>query len=347
MRITHRMTTQKYNRNLNQISYQLDKAATQAYTGNRISKSSEDTASAVRAFKLRENRSKLADYQGNIGHAYDYLANVESTLTHVHKAVENALIENIEAALNSPNSNTQDRNIYAANIKQIQEQLLQTLNNNSSGSYIMGGANTTTRPFGVDADGNLTYQGRTLKDLDPATNPADAQFITDMKEKGLSVDIGLGLSFGGGALDPNSVFTYSVSGLELMTLGTTQITIDGTSSSVPANIYDLLTEVVNELQKPDQDYAQPRLDALFGQLKNESKTLFNSITNIGAKTSYLDFMKDRYSGQDIMLEDRLSQIEDIDFELAAINYETQRLAYNAALKLGSSVIPPSIFDYMR
>lgn len=343
MRITHRMTTAKYNRNLNGITYQLNNAATQAYTGKRISKSSEDTAGAVRAYQLRENRSKLADYQANIGHARDYLSNIESTLIHVRDAVESSL-NDIRTALNSSNSE-QERAILAANLRQVQDQILQTLNNNSTGSFIMGGANTVDRPFGVDAGGNLTYHGHTLKDLDPI---ADAAIIADLKEKGLSIDIGLGLSFAGGTLDPNSAFTYSVSAIEFLSIGTAEITVDGTQESVPGNIYDLLSEVLREMEKPDAGgFSRPRLDALFGQLEKEGKILLNSITNIGAKDSYLNFMSDRYDGQDIMLEDRLSQIEDIDFELAVINYETQKLAYQAALKLGTAVIPPSIFDYMR
>jgi flagellar hook-associated protein 3 FlgL len=57
-------------------------------------------------------------------------------------------------------------------------------------------------------------------------------------------------------------------------------------------------------------------------------------------------MTDRYTTQKLNLEDKQSQIEDVDLASAIIDYKTNEVAYNAALQMSASVLQKSIFDYM-
>jgi flagellar hook-associated protein 3 FlgL len=231
----------------------------------------------------------------NILHAQDFLTVTESTLTLVHDSVLNAM-DKVRMGLNATSSSV-ERNILAEELSTIQAQMLQTLNNNSIGVYCFGGSNTTSKPFDVDANGFLTYNGHTLKDLDPV---ADAALIQDLKADGLTLDLGLGLTVNAGVIDPNSVFAYSIPGIEVMESGVTNIN----GEDIPNNLYDQLGAIVAELRKSDGDYDRERLDALFDKLEDSAGIVLHNITNVGAKTSYLDFMTERYDVQIINLKER-------------------------------------------
>ncbi|HVI41913.1 MAG TPA: flagellar hook-associated protein FlgL, partial [Anaerovoracaceae bacterium] len=174
MRITNKMITKSYTRQINTLSVDLNKLNNQITTGRRFSKSSEDTAAAVKAYEIRRNMSKVEDYQDNIGHAKDFLSNTETTLSLVQGSVQNAL-DKIRYGLNGSQSQD-ERTIVAQELKTIQDEMLQTLNSNSTGNYMFGGTNGVDRPFVVNTAGDLTYNGQVLKDLDSSV-PADAAII--------------------------------------------------------------------------------------------------------------------------------------------------------------------------
>ena len=340
MRITNKMVTASYSRSLNILNRELNKLSEQVTTGRKFAKSSENTAAAISAYQLRRNLKKTDYYMENIMHAKDFLTMTESTLTLVHESVQNAM-DRVRAGLNATSSSV-ERNILAEELETIQEQMLQTLNNNSIGIYCFGGSNTTSKPFEVDANGFLTYNGYTLKDLDPA-DPADADLIKKLKSDGLTLDLGLGLTVNTGEIDPNSVFTYSIPGIEVMVSGVSDVN----GESVPNNLYDLLGAIVKELRKPDGEYDRERLDSLFAKLEDNAGILLNNITNVGAKTSYLDFMTERYEVLNINLKERQVHVESVDTALNIINFENHKVAYQAALRMGTKIIQQSIFDFLQ
>lgn len=339
------MITNSYSRSINTLFADMNKLSNQVTTGRKFAKSSEDTASAVSAYQIRRNISRAEDYKENILHAKDFLSNTESVLSLINESVQTAM-DKIRMGLNATQSED-ERRILAEEIKTIREQILQTMNNNSTGMYIFGGSNTVEKPFGVAVDPldgieYLTYNGVMLKDLDPS-DLADADIIKKFQDDGLTIDIGMGLTVdAGGNIDPSSVFAYSIPGISVMTAGTTDV--DG--EDIPNNLYDQLGAIAVELEKGDGVYSQTRLDALFGRLEESAGVVLYNITNIGAKTSYLDFMGDRYDTQILNLQERQTHVEGADPALTLISFETQKVAYQAALQMGVNIIQPSIFNFM-
>lgn len=144
-----------------------------------------------------------------------------------------------------------------------------------------------------------------------------------------------------GEIDEGTVFGYSIAGINVVGSGTT--TVEG--EEVSNNIYNLLGALAAEFES--ENYSHAKADALFGHLKDASQGIMRTITEIGAKTSYLDFMAERLEDQDFNLQERQVDVEGIDPAEAIINFETQKFAYNAALQMGARIIQPSIFDFMR
>lgn len=345
MRITNRMMTNKYIRNANALSTDLDKLNHQVTTGRKFSKTSEDTASAVRAYRLREDLSKTEGYQSNIMHAKSYIANAESTLMNVQSITIETKGKIIQA-LNSPNSHD-ERLIIATEIRNIRDQLLQALNSSESGEQIFGGSNRQNKPFTLDANGRLVYNGTTLA---TATPDELAKFNSDSQY----VDIGLKPEFDGtDKVISSTVFSYSVPGTQIMKGGESTVTLkDGSTMTISNNLYDILTDLVTELDKPDSAlnpddaYNNDKADAIYGKFNESSGAIVTNLTNLGSQSSYLDFSKKRLDTLTITMQEKQVDTEGIDPKKVIIDFKSQQLAYETALKMGSQILKQSIFDYM-
>lgn len=341
MRITYRMMTSKYSTNLNTISSDLDKLNTQVATGRKYARTSEDVSSAVKGYQIRRNLSKLEGYQDNIRHAEDFLTNSESTLDQIESSLAEAT-DKILQGMNGTQSEG-ERKIIASELRTIQSQLLETLNTSTSGMYLFGGSNNE-KPFAV-VGGKLQYNGNNLDDLNEGT-AAEKELVASLKQDTLYVDIGLGVSFDQttGEVDKNTVFNYSKSGISFVGNGTNSSKIPG--EAVSNNLYDLLGRIATEFEKADGDYSSEKADSLYGFFKENSLKTYQATTEIGAKTQYLEFMTSRYETQNFNLQERQTTVEGVDAAYTYIAFQSQKVAYQAALQMGQSVVQQSVFDYM-
>ncbi|MDD2294311.1 MAG: hypothetical protein PHT29_05430 [Eubacteriales bacterium] len=334
MRITNNMITAKYIRSLGTLSYDLDRLNTQVASGRSFMKSSENTSAAVKAYRVRRDLSKAESYQSNIDHAESFLTNTESSLFHMNELVQTAK-ERISVGLNGTTTKN-ERIIVATEIRNLQNQLLQTLNTNASEIHLFGGTNTDLPPFEVSG-GKLLYNTIDLDTLVPGS-AQEAELLGDS----LYVDIGLNAQFDPltGQADKSTVFEYSIPGLRITGSGTTSI--NGTDTS--NNLYNLLGEIATEFES--DTFSTTRMNDLFGHFSDVSVNVINTLTIVGSKTSYLEFMTERLETRTLNLQENQLALEAADPAKAIIHFESQKMAYTAALKMGTSIIQPSIFDYI-
>lgn len=333
MRITNRMITSKYVRSLNQISSDLNRLNNKVTSGRAFTKASENTSAAIRAYQLRRDMSKSEGFMANIQHAETTLRNSESSIMHIQELVQNAQTKIIQGVNGTQSEG--ERKIIATELRNIQDQMLQTLNGSSSDMYYFGGTNTTEKPFALDADGKLMYNGNLLADplLDSASLLADSRFV----------DIGLNVRMdASGAIDNTSVFKYSIPGLQITGYG--EELVNGETMS--ANIYDLIGRMATELEK-GSTYDKDMADALLGKIQQTSPKVVHALTDVGAKTSYLEFITDRLETKEFNDQERQMELEAADPAETIIYFKSQEAAYNAALQMGTKIIQPSIFDYMN
>ncbi|MGV8906023.1 MAG: hypothetical protein ACOH15_05445 [Acetobacterium sp.] len=333
MRITYKMMTTKYTGNLNNMATELDRLNTQVASGRKFTKTSEDTSSAVKAYQIRRDLAKVEGYQNNIGHASDFLINSETNLGDINRTVSDATVKILQGKNDTQSPDT--RKIIANELRVMQDQLLETLNSSVSDSYIFGGSNTGEKPFTLDTDGNLLYNKIPLDSLDDST-PELKETLKNLKSDSLYVDVGLGMSITDGVVNKNSVFSYSVPGINIVGNGKT----DGVSN----NLYNLLGEIATEFES--DDYSSDKLDKLLGQFQKATNQTSQVTAEIGSKSNYLEFMTDRYVSQELNLQTRQTEVEGIDAAYTYIAFQTQKVAYQAALQMGSSIIQTSVFDYM-
>lgn len=334
MRITNNMITTKYIRSLGTLSFDLDRLNTQVASGRSFMKSSENTSAAVKAYQVRRDLSKTESYQSNIDHAESFLTNTESSLFHMNELVQTAK-ERISVGINGTASKN-ERTIVATEIRNLQDQLLQTLNTNVSDVYLFGGTNTDTPPFEVSS-GKLLYNG---VDLDTLVSGSAQE--TALQSDSLYIDIGLNARFDliTGKADKSTVFSYSIAGIQVTGSGTTSINGADTSN----NLYNLFGKIIEEFKS--DTFSTSRMSDLFGHFEDVSSTVINTLTEVGSKTSYLEFMTERIVSRTLNLQEKQLSLEAADPAKTIIHFESQKMAYMAALKMGTSIIQPSIFDYM-
>ena len=326
--------TRNYLSNLGSLSNNLNTLNTKVTTGRSFLKSSEDAASAIRGYNIRTQLSKNSMYQENISYAQSSLTNAESTLNQINGITQEASVK-ILSAMNATKS-LNERNIIATELKALQDELLSSLNSSASDVYYFGGTNIDTEPFTVGADGKLNYNGAVLDVIaDGSAHLTDSRYL----------DIGLNLAFDAttGEVDKSTVFSYSITGPSITGYGTETLA-DGTK--VSKNLYDLLGSLVTELKKSDAEYDSDKVGKMYGVFKDSSLNVVNSMTVVGAKSSYLDFMTDRLETQELNLKELQTAVEGADPAETIIDFTSQELAYQAALQMGTKLLQPSIFDYM-
>jgi flagellin-like hook-associated protein FlgL len=411
MRITNKVVTEKYLRSINNIQTELDRLNNQAVTLRKFTKVSEDTPAAVKAFHIRKDMKRVEGYQSSILHAQGMLTSSETSARHIQEDVLTDVRTEIIYGLNGSQS-SEERSIVANKLRNLQQEILQTLNSNAAGLYYFGGSSVEQPPFSVDpTDGKLmyrykegaNYQYAKLDDLrsepyglslgDPGydateedAHEASYNLYKQLMGAGLFVDIGMGIRVSDQPstyaqdtqfIDRNSVFTYTLPGIEITGVGTRTM-LDG-ATEVSMNLYDLIGTIADSFDDKFidgngtmQEYTYARTNELFGYLTGwndpDSYTIPGdstsplipgkhhegverhvqfSITDIGTKSAYLDFVDTRMATRQLDNTESQQETEGEDLERTLIYFEAQQLAYEAALRMGAQVIPMSIFDYIQ
>lgn len=349
MRVTTKMMSNSYIRNVNQLTSGTSNSLNQLSSGMKIFRASENTAAAVKAYQTRTALNRNAGYKSNLSHADQVITSTESVLINMQEQLKEGKAKIVQA-LNTTN-NASNRRTIAGELRTIRNQMLEYMNSNDSGFYIFGGSNTEYKPFSLAADGTMLYNGNPLTEL------TDEELISQLTSDSLYVDIGLVPEFNNDdTVRRNTILEYSIPGINIMGYGKSELyDVDGNLMKdengdpivASNNIYDLLTQLINEFEKPDGEYNHNIADALYGRFETLSDVVTNQLTDIGAKSTYIEYTQTRLDTLNINLQSKQSDIEDVDYAESYITYTSLYTSYQAALRIGSQIIGPSLFDYMR
>ncbi|MGF9857310.1 flagellar hook-associated protein FlgL [Priestia endophytica] len=106
----------------------------------------------------------------------------------------------------------------------------------------------------------------------------------------------------------------------------------------------------DNLTKLEQSLAEGSSGEEIGDQLSAMDENINSIisarTLIGARTNRLEIMEARLNEQGELLEKKLSDVEDIDFEKAIMDLQMQETVQRAALAVGAKIMQPSLVDFL-
>lgn len=344
IRITTGGTLYNYKSQLMNSTNQLNNAYNTVLTGRRFNAYSEDPASATQAFRLRSSLA-TADKQSTnndavikkFSTAWDIIGDVYEDLT-----IEMGKVPALEG---SNDTNLSVLPELGKVLKAGAEAIVQDMNAKYGDNFIFGGAETLEVPFELK-DGKLYYRGQ---DVDAMIKSDPTGTITNTYENiddSLYVDIGLGFQEGtNGELITSSAYDSALNGLDFLGYGTE----DGT----PNNIVSIMWKMGEIFEGYDIETNTwtngTREDAqkLMEKLEEASDNLNEMYTKLDADTKYLNTNLDRLTTTKDNLNEQIINIEDVDKAQAIMDLVWAQQAYNAALKIGTNIIPQSLLDYMN
>jgi flagellar hook-associated protein 3 FlgL len=321
MRITNNTIIRRYTNNLNKSLSNLNNLSESISTGRKFKSASEDTASAIKALRVRRELSRIATYQTNLKDTLGVLDETESSLSSLSDLVTQAK-EACMQVVNGTN-NGENRKIVADTLANIQSQVFQISNSSFGGKYLFGGSNVEQPPFTLDASGNLLYNNLNVN-------------IANNTTENVYTDLGLGLSLDSlGNVTPDSAFSTATCGNIVLGTG-----VD--ASGLPNNLYNLIGKVINDLNNNDVSHVNQAID----KLDTVADSIMSNTVTVGEKSKFIEFLSDRYDNKELNYKDRQNNIEAVDSAKAITNFKEQEMAYNAALQMGSRLLQPSLMDYL-
>lgn len=109
------------------------------------------------------------------------------------------------------------------------------------------------------------------------------------------------------------------------------------------NYIQLTLDAARALREGDIEYANGCIDRIVGA----SEHLLIQIADLGANEEFIDFNTEKLITRELNLSERQNDLEVTDAEKEITLWKTYEALYNACLQMSSSVIPNSIFNYIR
>ena len=160
------------------------------------------------------------------------------------------------------------------------------------------------------------------------------------------VDIGLGFQESeNGKLIESSVFNASLNGINFLGWGLDE---DGD----PRNLYSLVQRmrtVANSVKSGTDwdDGTWSEFDRLVGKFEAGVSNYQTEFVNLDASTTKLKNQEELLSDNFYNLQEQYSDLEDVDMVDAITSFIWAEYCYNAALKVGNSILSESLMDYLR
>ena len=334
MRISDRQNQRNYLKNLEQAKTAYAETNERIASGNRFTRISDDVSAATKALKVRSVKAKTEEYYDNVKAVNEQLSTTENAMTSINDTLS-AVHTKVLSALSSTSADS-GRQAIAKQIEAMRDEVLQFANTKYNDSFVLGGSTAKVAPFSMDASGNLLYNGVNVNDI---TQSGGKYYDGGGNEIPMSgdtyVDIGLGLTMTGSAVKSDTAMKTSYSGLELLGFGKD-------SDGNPKNVINMLTELKDSLTNYDAD----KVGAYDNQLVSFSTGFRGYLTDIGAKTSFLDTIEKRTDSSIDTYQAQISRLVGIDDAEEATNQSMNDYVLKAVLSMGSKIIPVSLMDFL-
>lgn len=340
VRITTNGTLHNYKSHLMNSTKNLNDAVNTVLTGRRFNTYAEDPASATQAFRLRSSLATAAKQATNNDTVIKKFSTAWDIIGDIHEDLVNDM-GRVPALEGSSSTNLSALPELGKVLISGAESIVQDMNAKYGDNFIFGGANTLEVPFAWNEEGKLTYRGQVVDTM----TPQEYQKLNDK----LYVDIGLGFQeTEDGELITSSAYNAALNGLDFLGYGS-----DETDKNVPNNVVSIMKQLGEMFESYDVEtdtWGKGSLEEaqkLMEKLEEASDRLNEQHTKLDADTTYLNTNLKRLETTKDNLNAQVVNIEDVDPAEAIMNMVWAQQAYNAALKVGTNVIPQSLLDYMN
>ncbi|MGL4452597.1 MAG: flagellar hook-associated protein FlgL [Sarcina sp.] len=330
MRVTNRMMTSTFLKDMNTNLSSMQKIQSQLTTGKEISRPSDNPFAVARSMQLYSDISANEQYNTNIKDTTNWLDATDTALgqlTDTLQRVRELMVSAGNAAYGSD-----EKNAIKDEINQRIEEVGTILNTSFDGKYIFGGTKGTSKPVTTQKDENgnvkLSFAGKDGSAIPLNTSNHIQQAELNMIGKSLSVEISQGVTV-----------DYNVNAKDILLFRDSngqEQDLMGLFSNLTANIS---SGDVAESSKVTGE----NLDVM-------TRTIDNLLTlraEVGAKQNRMESAQTKNEEENFNLTEVLSGNEDINFTEKRMQSATMQTVYMASLQTASKVIQQSLLDFIR
>ncbi len=341
MRVADKTTQRNYLKYLNNARNDYAETNMKIASGNRFIKLSDDVSAGTRMLNSRVELFKSEKQLSNVQAINSEFKAVEDSMMSMNDVL-NEIIGTKLTKATSETTGEAGRVTIASEIRSMKEELIQFANMKFATKYPFGGSTAKVAPFSLSNDGKFLYNGidvnSVLERTDGSRYYVDENGIEQdiPMDNPLYLDIGLGVRVDGDSFNSVSGFEASFSGIQVLGFGTSD---DG----LPNNLINILTEIEDKLINYDLD----ELKKLQDQLVDRVDVFRTNVTDIGAKTNFLDTMETRLTNQVDNYKFRIDELVGINDAEEATQQSMNDYILKAVIQMGSKILPVSLWDYLR
>ena len=360
IRATTSGTMKSYRVNLNNSTLRLNSARNTVLTERNFNSYAEDPSAAAQSFQLRRSFQQV-DNQLNISEAVTRKFNTAySAIDHVVMLVDNTSSSSALSAIiygaNDPTGS--GRTALGQELLQIADSIVETMNCKYGDHFVFSGANGLDVAFTWEGEGEnrqLLYRGIPVDVAYDANNPtstesqqyATLEYISTHENRFVDIGIGLKEDEVSGNLIETSAFNSVLQGINALGFGTDE---DGDPKNIATLIYrmgTLLTNCDENTGAWASDEDREDFRRLIGKFETSATELKKNHVALTTKADYLAKNQALLEDTAYTLNEQILEIEQCDLADAITSFSWAQYCYNAALKMGNSILSESLMDYIQ
>lgn len=281
----------------------------QLSSGRSLLSPADDPGAAARVLALRENLSRIDQFQRNIENARAQLDNQERVLS----GLSGIMIRARELAV-SADTETPEFDKIAVEVRELFGQTLELANTRVGDSYLFGGHVTDSAP--------ITQTGAFSDPAPIVAYNGDSGVIAASIETSTQIDINL---------TAREVFLGSTDG-------------DDVADGNFVNLFNLLQDLNNRLEDP-ATYGAPT--GVLGDVDKAIDQINSLRARVGGRSNRLDAASNQLSSLSLASETERSTLEDTDLVEAITQLQQREQALEASLSVSARVVQPSLLDFLN
>lgn len=366
LRITTNSVLKSYRLQLTNSYSNLQSASNTVLTQRSFNSYSEDPATASEAFTLRRSflRTSAQSFvsEAVISQYEVGWSTMESVINTVSSEQSTSAYGAVMRALND--STGSGRTALGNSLLNIAENLVQSMNVQYGDSYVFSGSDGLTLPFSWNDDGKLCYQGIPVDTPDCTNLSVGDEFpvgsgktitqddidnwnaLQKASKQTRYVDIGLGMQEDeNGNLITSSAFDASMPGINYLGYG---VDDDGEPNNIVSALYRMGTILRNCDSEGNWASAeeQQEITRLFNKLGGLVSNISEMHVEMDTRATFLKNNQAQLENVAYTLNEQIVDLESIDLADAITSYSWAQYCYNAALRVGNSILSNTLIDYM-
>ncbi len=346
IRATTSGTLKSYRSSLNLSTLRLNSARDTVLTQRNFNSYAENPSLAAESFQLRRSFLQVSaqlDVSETIAHKFDaaYSA-IDSVVSLVDNNAEGTALNAVIASLSDPSA--AGRTALGKQLLQISDTIAEALNCKYGDQFVFSGADGMKIPFSWEGEGDdrkLYFRGYPVDE-----NSDMLRYISERETRYVDVGIGLQEDENNNLLS-SSAFDSALQGIDALGYGVDENGLPNNLASIVYQMGSILSRCDDESGEWASTEDQERFKQLAEKFDQASTELKEFHVEMSTKAAYLSNNKTILENSAYTLNEQIIAIEQCELAEAITSFSWAQYSYNAALKMGNSILSESLMDFLR